>query len=64
MADSYICTVCNKRGGPTVEGTEIILSRCEKHKNTLSTAEIYDRGLTVGQYNARERLRQIKNREK
>ena len=59
----YICTVCNKRWGPAFEGADVELTRCEKHKNKLTTAEIYAKGMTVGMYESRARLREIKNKK-
>lgn len=58
----YICTVCNKRWGNETEGSELELSKCDKHQRKLSPAEIHLRGTTVGELNSRERLKEIKNR--
>jgi hypothetical protein len=46
-----ICPVCAVRwGGPVFGEREVEIARCEKHQKTLSTAEIYAKGMSVGEY--------------
>jgi hypothetical protein len=51
MEEYFVCPVCSKRWGTAKVDGEVIIQRCEKHKNQLSTAEIYAKGMTVGHYN-------------
>lgn len=55
------CPVCSKRFGEyaACENAEMLFERCEKHTNTLSTAQIYAKGLTVGQYNHQQAMDRI-----
>lgn len=49
-AESFVCPVCSKRWGIFAINSEIIIKRCDEHQDTLSTAEIYAKGLSVGNY--------------
>lgn len=50
MTNCYVCPVCCKRSGVETVNCEMIIKRCEEHKDVLSTAEIYAKGLSVGNY--------------
>ncbi len=54
----YICTVCNKRWGIESEGSDVELSRCEKHTKTMTSREYAAAG---GKYITHaERMEKIK----
>lgn len=57
----FICTVCNRRWGIETEGADIELTRCEKHKETLTNQEKFAMGYSPGKYDEMM-LRQLKIR--
>lgn len=55
----FICTVCNKRWGIEKEGSDVELTRCDKHKQTLTSRENTAMG---GKYlTMAERMQKIKS---
>jgi len=52
------CSVCSKRWGDDSEGSELQITKCEEHSNTLSAREVLSNGMTAGHYKKRQRAKQ------
>lgn len=57
----YICSVCMKRWGTFEENDEVEITRCEKHKGTLTSAEVKSIGYSSGNY--KDKLRRDEKRK-
>ena len=57
-----VCPVCSKRWGEEKVGADVEITRCDEHASRLSTAEIYAKGWSVGNYDRAERMKGIKRK--